>query len=712
MELTKDLVKLITEMCLDPSDKENMIKEVTPIAEEGDVNAQYVLGSCYYWGIFEDNEFQEAKKWLLKAANQGHCDSQLYLSFIFLQQHNYEEGFIWTSLAAEGGNSQAQNNLSVLYYNGTGVEENTEEAIRWAKLAAEQGDASEQCNLAKMLYDEDRGIQDINEAIKWFKLSADQNNAEAQCYLGMIYEKGQIDKPNYQKAFKMYSLSAEQGYSNAQYYLGCLYDKGLGVKQNYVEAYKWYKLAADKDNKEAQERIKSLISDGLVSPIDYEENDAEEEGHFDKLAIELITAAAEQGNAKSQCLLGVAYLMGQNVEQDYQKALDLFIQSADQGYAKAQYFLGVMHQNGLGVDSDYDKAYSYLKEAALNGYTESIKALKQLQDDEYEILDDVILELIDNYVDLNDIDTCQDDEYPDKDEDVNEEMYNYNDVDGFDEEENEDDNVSTHEEFLMYLEELALDPTNFRLRFKFIQYLMEMVNNTYANIDERDSMLDQYMTELEKNMNYVIDRATQKDKLMSFVKLNCLMQLGTLKLLRGEFFEAVKCYYKVIDFRWLFNNKLIMLNDEVIPDELKEIYCYAIYNIHSIATYLGVGNASEKLFLMCSEYIEQKVKFSIDYNKRNPPDPKKDYEVAAYNIIIEGDTALLEPGKAVVNFYFDETDDLANIISVDPDCSEYDYFSTTSQIILIDKHIVNGRFASVFNCKNKREQAARIKMYL
>ena len=50
-------------------------------------------------------------------------------------------------IAAEQGDTDAQNNLGTCYENGTGVEKDEQKAVEWYQKAAEQGNATAQYNL-------------------------------------------------------------------------------------------------------------------------------------------------------------------------------------------------------------------------------------------------------------------------------------------------------------------------------------------------------------------------------------------------------------------------------------------------------------------------------------------------------------------------------------------------------------------------------------
>ena len=69
-----------------------------------------------------------------------------------------------------------------------------------------------------------------------------------------------------------------------------------------------------------------------------------------------LKALASQGHAGAQSTLGILYMKGQGVEQDYHKAREWFERSAAQGEGSAQIHLGCMYANGQGVRQSYHKA--------------------------------------------------------------------------------------------------------------------------------------------------------------------------------------------------------------------------------------------------------------------------------------------------------------------------------------------------------------------
>ena len=94
--------------------------------------------------------------------------------------------------------------------------------------------------------------------------------------------------------------------------------------------------------------------------------DAYEKGDY-ATALKEWTPLADQGHAKAQYNLGVAYANGEGVLQDYKTAVKWYTLSAEQGYADAQVNLGVMYALGQGVVEDKVYAHMWSNIASSNG---------------------------------------------------------------------------------------------------------------------------------------------------------------------------------------------------------------------------------------------------------------------------------------------------------------------------------------------------------
>ena len=119
------------------------LREMRPLAVDGDVRSQYGLGVMYARGQGVPQDQLEAVKWYRKAAEQGHADAQFNLAVMYAKGRGVARddaaAVAWYRKAAEQGNTYAQTNLANMYRRGQGVAENLVEAHKWYNIAAMLG---------------------------------------------------------------------------------------------------------------------------------------------------------------------------------------------------------------------------------------------------------------------------------------------------------------------------------------------------------------------------------------------------------------------------------------------------------------------------------------------------------------------------------------------------------------------------------------------
>jgi hypothetical protein len=84
--------------------------------------------------------------------------------------------------------------------------------------------------------------------------------------------------------------------------------------------------------------------------------------------LDALSADAATGVATAQNELGVRYLVGRGVAQDYGEAAYWLRKAAAQDMTNAQYNLGVLHDSGRGVEPDPTEALIWFHSAAENGH--------------------------------------------------------------------------------------------------------------------------------------------------------------------------------------------------------------------------------------------------------------------------------------------------------------------------------------------------------
>lgn len=94
-------------------------KELSPLAEQGNAEAQFLLGEMYWTGqgVLKDND--RAIKWLTASATQGNANAQFFMGSYYLLPHlDITQGLKWLRLSAEQGNQDAQLLLGKSYMEG------------------------------------------------------------------------------------------------------------------------------------------------------------------------------------------------------------------------------------------------------------------------------------------------------------------------------------------------------------------------------------------------------------------------------------------------------------------------------------------------------------------------------------------------------------------------------------------------------------------
>lgn len=147
-------------------------------AGQGDIGAQYKLGTLYYNkdtpGVSQN--YGEALKWFRMAADQGYAPAQYSVGNIYFhglgEPTDFAEGIRWWRLAAENGDPEAQDDLSYYLWLGEkGVPQNRTDSKKWLRRAAEQGYYHAQISLGGAFEVGQDVPQDFNEAYFWYLLA-------------------------------------------------------------------------------------------------------------------------------------------------------------------------------------------------------------------------------------------------------------------------------------------------------------------------------------------------------------------------------------------------------------------------------------------------------------------------------------------------------------------------------------------------------------
>lgn len=205
-------------------------------------------------------------------------------------QQDYETALERWRPLAEDGNTSAQVNMGVMYFQGLGVPRDYEEAVKWYKMAALKGHAEAEYNLG-VAYEQGRGErQDQREALRWYRQSAERGYVPAQMMLARMYYEGQGVAVNHAEAARWYRQASYRGFPIAQYMLGTMYATGQGVAKDLIQAHMWLSLSASQSG-DATGQNTLRIRDRLA-----EQMTPEQIQEAERLAQDWTAESAEGGN--------------------------------------------------------------------------------------------------------------------------------------------------------------------------------------------------------------------------------------------------------------------------------------------------------------------------------------------------------------------------------------------------------------------------------
>ena len=306
-------------------------------AKYGNINAQYQLGKCYYYGVRLKKSFSEAVKWFEKAASQNCLYALYYLAKIY-----------------QYGPCDVQNSNK--------AKELLQRTLPAIRSLAENG-SSEAQFLLGVFYDTDVTGMDCTEAVKWYQQAVNSGNILAYHKLAFHYKNGNNVAKDPLKAFYMYERAAIIGFPPAQQKLGECYYYGIGATKDFSKAVYWFEKAAKQGDGEAQFFLGVCYSFGEGVSRDLEKS------------VKWHQMAAAQGIVHAQLHLGIFYQFGIGCNVDLEKAAYWYKKAALQENSMAQYYLGTLYYTRQNVKFDSENAVKWLRRASEKGNADALIVL-------------------------------------------------------------------------------------------------------------------------------------------------------------------------------------------------------------------------------------------------------------------------------------------------------------------------------------------------
>ena len=125
------------------------------------------------------------------------------------------------------------------------------------------------------------------------------------------------------------------------------------------------------------------------------------QGDYETAYNTMISLAKTSDDKIAQYYLGVMYMKGQGVEQDFDKAGEWFRKASEQGLAVAMYKLAGLYTKGEGVPKDLEFAYVWYSVGAVYNHQKSInmveKTKSSLSSEELTSANQLVAEYVEKY---------------------------------------------------------------------------------------------------------------------------------------------------------------------------------------------------------------------------------------------------------------------------------------------------------------------------
>lgn len=187
-------------------------------------------------------------------------------------------------------------------------------------------------DIAQLLAEAENNLQ-LDDAKQYsafltYKYLGEEGVTEALFEYGRILKFGWLGNVDEEKAFLIFQKGAVRGGVMCQWMLANCYEEGCGVEKDEKKAFFWMKESADGNNPFALSDLSLYYHDGIGTEKDL------------KKSFQIAKEIADRdscSNAQAQNNVAFAYLTGEGVEQNFDKAKQYFIRAINSG-CQGQYY--------------------------------------------------------------------------------------------------------------------------------------------------------------------------------------------------------------------------------------------------------------------------------------------------------------------------------------------------------------------------------------
>ncbi len=399
---------------LDEMGDKECIDWYTSSADKGNISAALTLAEAYKDGKYVEQNHDMYMQYLGRASGLGDLGARVEFAEELVSTNEdlpvIRHGLnILTEISGLTRPRYAVKSacriLSGLYLEGKKVAKDEAKAVEYAVKMADAGDTGGLMELAGAYYAGERGAE-VNraKALELYECAGNRGNRDAMETVGRMLYKGDGIASDPQKAVEWYMKAARKGsYDSlemAEKLLGMIYPsqaekiyvkmlKDMEEDGYYAAFVKLYHMHREgrglpKDTEAARNYLERAVKGGYpYACAEYggllREGDAELGIGQDKaLAVEMWEKAASRDYAPTFLCLGKAYMDGEGVPADTDKAEVYLDKAKTAGIGQADIALGDLYLKEEYGRHDPDKTFQHYEQAYSNGITDRLCALGQM----------------------------------------------------------------------------------------------------------------------------------------------------------------------------------------------------------------------------------------------------------------------------------------------------------------------------------------------
>ena len=331
--------------------------------QQGGVDRQTLMNASE---LYNKGEYAKALQILEPLAQQGHVGANYVVGVSYAYGHSRQadpaKAMPYFQRAANGGHPGALHSVGVGYREGMGVQQDAKRGLDTILQAAKMGEVMAMGDYGLMLMNGVGTQMNMAEGLAWLQVSGEYGNQMATQMLQQFQQMPNFDKSALEQSKQLMPQIKSQLPTPAQ------------QPPDYLLDFNWFEgQSAGGGGGTGGGGGSQNGGGGVDTQVLDDALDAVQAGDTQR-TLQILRPLADRGHVGASFLVGA--LLAQGAEGQAQvEALRYIKQAADGGHAQGIYKRGQMLQQGFAGEKDFDAGMQLIYEAAMMGDVDAIADL-------------------------------------------------------------------------------------------------------------------------------------------------------------------------------------------------------------------------------------------------------------------------------------------------------------------------------------------------